>query len=645
MKSRWTMLLIAASSFFAAMPAAAQELLWRHAVGGSIGGYPAQGPGGDVYIIAEDRALHSLNPLTGDQNWIYRPGGRLRNLLLAAPDGTIYIQNDRHELFAVTPGGSGRWKMNMRSEPAALPGAAPDGRLILPLAGGRIVCVSRRGVILWKRDESAEASAGPVLTGDGTAWIPLTDGRLLALDALGECIAEYNFGSAVSILALDGLERIWAGGFNGRLVVLEAPSARSISHRAASSGTSDSGELGGPGGPAGQVFPAGVKIAFEGRPGTGRVAALLADEEGGGSVFLADGKLVEYDSAGNVRGERRIAVSGGAPSASSDDGTLFVPAADGSIRVIPPEKKIAGGRGIDSGGEAIGGDAGGGEAAGGGWNGLSGGDIPIGDGIEHEGVLRGKSVLAEPLLTKEGVLIAGGGDWILYAWNAGAPGGAWMQFRGGPRRSGSLSADTPKMSREEARRDPGFFYRELMAVSDDAEERLDLIRELERYSEDFSMKKDLPWADLLLEDLVSVGTVRHVGLSNQPLESHSVVRSRSYTLLGASEDFRSRKLILDCLAFEEDPAALASGFRALGRIGVDWDGASMRLMSERYLRMMPADDRLAVQTARAFSDLVRYNGRISDSAGYSLMDALLRSEISASARAAVISAVREVMGF
>ena len=156
--------------------------VWRRALGGEINAFAAQGPQGDVYIVADDRALHSLNPLNGESNWIYRPGGRLRTLLLVAADGTIYVQNDRQELFAVTPGGTGRWKLRMGAEAAALPAAAPDGSIVLPLRGGRIVSVSRHGVILWTRDESAEASAAPVIDSEGMVWMPLTDGRIVVLN-------------------------------------------------------------------------------------------------------------------------------------------------------------------------------------------------------------------------------------------------------------------------------------------------------------------------------------------------------------------------------------------------------------------------------------------------------------------------------
>ena len=546
------------------------EPLWRRALGGQIDAYAAQGPGGDVYIVADDRALHSLNPLSGESNWIYRPGGRLRNLLMVAPDGTVYVQNDRQELFAVTPGGTGRWKLRMGAEPASLPAAAPDGRIILPLIGGRIVCVSRHGIILWNVDEVAEASAAPVVTGDGIAWIPLSDGRIIALNPWGEQIVYGSMRGAVSVIALDGIGRIWAGGFDGRVSVF------------------------------GDAATGILDPDFEVRPGSSRVAAILTDPQGGGRIFLADGSSVSYDTEGAEKQREQIAVSGGAPSASTD-GTMFVPASDGSIRIVY------------SSGES--------------------------------GELRGGSVLAEPLLTREGMLIAGGGDWILYAWQAAEPGPGWRQFRGGPQRSGTFPTDPVPGNRQEARRDPGFFFRERMAVSDDLSVRMELLDELNSFPDDHAMRRELPWVDLILEDLVSVGTIRFVNQQDEPLLSQPTVRASAYIIMARGEDFRSRGLILECLRHETDPLALAAGFRALGYIGTDWDGASMRIIARQYQNHSPADAHLTLETARAMADLVRYNGDLSDPSGFALMDNLLSNQLSRSDREEVVAIIRGVAGF
>ena len=546
--------------------------LWRRALGGEINAFAAQGPGGDVYIVADDRALHSLNPENGESNWIFRPGGRLKSMLMVAPDGTIYVQNDRMELFAVTLGGTGRWKLRMGAEAAALPAAAPDGRIVLPLKGGRIVCVSRHGIILWAVDESAEASAAPLIDADGQAWVALSDGRILVLDNEGREIAHSSPGGAVSVLAMDSSFRIWAGGFNGRVSVFSEP---------------EYGES------------TLLQPVFELKPSSSRIAAVLSSDEGIIYVFTADGDAVFYDDTGNELNRVRIAISGGAPSLSSD-GVIFAPASDGSIRIIYP-------------------------------------DSPPGE-------LRESSFLAEPLLTDEGVLIAGGGDWILYAWKARLPGGGWSQFRGSSRRSGTLPLIPPAIDRKTARRDPAFYYRERMAVSDDLSEKMRLLNELEAYRNSREMHRELPWVDLLLEDLVSAGTSRGVNTEDLSLKSHPSARARAYLLIAGNEDFRSRDLILDCLKNEEDPVAMAAGFRALGIIGSDWDGASLRMISRAYGRISPAGENLSLETARALADLVRYNGDITDPSGYSLIIKLLESPLSASAREELVAIIRNVAG-
>jgi hypothetical protein len=114
--------------------------------------------------------------------------------------------------------------------------------------------------------------------------------------------------------------------------------------------------------------------------------------------------------------------------------------------------------------------------------------------------------------------------------------------------------------------------------------------------------------------------------------------------MARGEDFRTRELILECLRHEDDPFAMASGFRALGLIGTDWDGASMRTIARGYQKQMPAGEHLTLETARALADLVRYNGDLSDPAGFALMDNLLRSPLSKSAREEVIAIIRSVAG-
>lgn len=541
------------------------ELLWRQALGGKIDAYPAQGPNGDVYVIADDRAVHSIDPLTGKQNWIYRPGGRLLNLLVVAPDGTIYVQNDKQELFAVTPGGNGRWKLLMHTESSTLPAAAPDGRLILPLVGGRIICLSRYGEILWTKNESAEASAAPVIDSDGITWLPLTDGRIIGLERWGEIKKEFSGIGPASVLAMDSSERLWAGTYSGTLAVFNI---------------NDTNE---------RTFK---------RPSQGiRIGAILTDKLNHGYVFFIDGTVLHLDENGNELSRTNISVSGGQPSQSANK-TFFLPTSDGSIQVVNSEKEQL--------------------------------------------TLRKESILAEPLLTKEGILIAGSNDWILYAWKAEIPGEGWQQFRGGTHRAGAFPTKPILYDREEARKDVKFFVRELLARSEDIDDRLKLIRELESFDNSLQMYEKLPWADLLLEDLVAIGTIRRIDDSNK--DSHPVVRERAYQLLGRNQDFRKRGLVRECVLHENDSRALAAGFLALGALGTDWDSASLRAITSQYRESMPGNALLTLATTKAFMDLIRYNGGITDPIGQKLIGNILRNAERQGIKEKVMNLLRTVSG-
>ncbi len=534
---------------------------WRQAFGGKIDDYPAQGPNGDVYVIADDRALHSIDPLTGMSHWIYRPKGRLLNFLMVAPDGTIYIQNDRQELFAVTPGGTGRWKLLMQADTAALPVAAPDGRLLIPLNGGRLLCVSRKGEILWKRDESANASAAPVAVSNGTIWVPLTDGRIIGLDIQGEIIATLEGVGSASILALDSVGRLWVGGYSGKLVVYA-------------------------------IDESPAELVFEISSQAGRIAAIFTDKTSNGFVFYRDGTVLSVADDGTIISKKQMPVIGGVPSLSRD-GTIFAPASDGSIHVVEP----------------------------------SGREI----------ILRDETFLADPLISEEGMLIAGGGEWILYGWQTGSlPGEGWSQFRGGPRRSGTFPAKRVIYDRGMAREDAGFVVREQMALSDEIEDRLALISEIEGFNSEYQMYKELPWATLLLQDLATAGTVKISTSRPSSVVSYSLVRERAYRILGNSQDYRTKYFLQDCLQNESDTRALAVGFLALGNLGSDWDASSLRLIAKKYRAFPPGDDQLTLATADALFELIQYNGGITHPIGYRLIEDLVRNASNETMRGKVL---------
>ena len=52
-------------------------------------------------------------------------------------------------------------------------------------------------------------------------------------------------------------------------------------------------------------------------------------------------------------------------------------------------------------------------------------------------------------------------------------------------------------------------------------------------------------------------------------------------LIARDENFRMRERLIQQLGNEQDHAVISAGVNALGRIGVDWDGASTRFLSNK----------------------------------------------------------------
>ena len=118
---------------------------WETAISGVITSPPAEGLDGRIYSTADDRALHSLNGVTGREYWSYRPGRKLIGYTTVSPDGIIYIQTEKNELIAVSPGGWELWRSSLGDLPAAAPAIDSFGRVFVLTRDNRLHIIDRLG--------------------------------------------------------------------------------------------------------------------------------------------------------------------------------------------------------------------------------------------------------------------------------------------------------------------------------------------------------------------------------------------------------------------------------------------------------------------------------------------------------------------
>lgn len=214
---RILVLLLCSFSCLAAQP----SLLWKRAVGGQIAHWQAQGPDGSIYLLAQDQALHSIDPRTGEDRWLYRPGGDLMNFLAVSPDGTIYIQNDDFYVFAVNPEGEARWRCSMGSAGAMLPMITPQGILVLLLEQGTMAAISRGGEVLWTVEIPGKASSSPVLDQNQTIHLSLEGGGIFSYNLDGELLGQRASPEMVELL-VDPEGNLLGIGTQARMILWDA---------------------------------------------------------------------------------------------------------------------------------------------------------------------------------------------------------------------------------------------------------------------------------------------------------------------------------------------------------------------------------------------------------------------------------------
>ena len=515
------------------------QLIWRRALGGKIHGYPAQGPDGDIYFIAEDRALHSINVKTGSLNWKFRPGGRLGEILLVSPEGTVFIEAGQNQIFAVSPRGKKRWRYKFNSPRQFWPAVGPNGQLALVDSQGTVSIISRLGEETGKIDNIPQILTHPVYDSAGRLWLAFQGGRIGLLNQRGEVLTNIRVPYQVSSLSMDLAGGLWVGGRNGavELYYLDNHQARKDY----------------------QIqMHAGVEAIFT--AGEEKVSAVLQG-----------GLVVNFTRNGRGKMEQKIEMSRGFPVQVNDGSIIYSPL-DGGIRIVDPRSP----------------------------------------GYFILSSIR----FSPPLVSREGYIISGGDDWIVYAWEGSRMSRGWTQFRSSALRQGGLTYSSWLWSREEARKDPQFLIRESMARSKDISEPVKLLEELESYPNDQDRLRAMPWVDFLFIDLMSVSMNAQGKVNENHFQSHVTVRHRAYSLIARDENFRMRERLIQQLGKEQDHAVLSAGINALGRIGVDWDGASTRFLGNKINISTESDEALVLDVMEALVHIIQYNGGFTDVAGF-----------------------------
>ncbi len=134
-----------------------------------------------------------------------------------ADDGTVYIGNDDHRLYAITNWGQEKWSFDTGGGIWSSPAIGPDGTVYFGSYDGYFYALNPDGTLKW-RYSTSPVDSSPAIATNGTIYVVGWNGYLFALNPNGTLKwqapveASYNFSSpAIWWDAGAGVRVIYAG--------------------------------------------------------------------------------------------------------------------------------------------------------------------------------------------------------------------------------------------------------------------------------------------------------------------------------------------------------------------------------------------------------------------------------------------------
>ncbi len=193
-----------------------------------VDGGPTVLPDGDVLVGAD--GVYRLGP-TGETRWRVPAVGaeRARHVFstpMAAGDLIVWGGQDG-AIWAATPGGEPRWRMEIGADVDGTAAFDASGNIYIGADDGRVLAIDPQGQMRWTfqtgRDIRSAAAVGP----DGTIHVASLDGSLYALGPDGRLRWKFTTGGSIAATpTIDRDGRIYVGSQDDRLYAISPDGTR-----------------------------------------------------------------------------------------------------------------------------------------------------------------------------------------------------------------------------------------------------------------------------------------------------------------------------------------------------------------------------------------------------------------------------------
>ena len=165
---------------------------WEYSTG-IILSCPAIGPDGTIYIGSMDHNLYAIRP-DGTLKWKFLTYSVIDSSPAIGPDGTIYVGSWDHNLYAINPDGSLKWKFLTNNMISSSPSIGSDGTIYVGSSDGYLYAINPDGSLKWKFYAYGSVDSSPAIGPDGIIYVASTN-YLFAINPNGTL--KWNFPVSV----------------------------------------------------------------------------------------------------------------------------------------------------------------------------------------------------------------------------------------------------------------------------------------------------------------------------------------------------------------------------------------------------------------------------------------------------------------
>jgi hypothetical protein len=491
--------------------------------------------------------------------WRYVTGGQVVAKPAVDHRGTIYIISDDRILYALSAQGRERWRYPVGRKLSAGPVVMYDGTVLIGTRSGILMAAGANGRLRWLFSPRTGACLNPAIGSDGSIVLATAGGMIYCLSYSGKERWRYRVRAELASSPSIGEDgTIYIGTTDRRLLALNRDGSNKWEiELPASVGTPAIGHDG-----SLYVSAAGIhQVSPEGiLKWSYAIPADTADPvlRGDGAIIAAaaNGRLYAIGPQGRLIWSTSLRVPVHFPAVLGDDGTAYVATASRQIAAVSENGLIL-------------------------WR------------------FSAKQPVGMPTIGKDGTVLVGAEDWILYALSAGSSALAespWPQAYHDGQHTGRAKALTDLDS-------PAAVLLRELAYSDSPELKRMALRDIEAHLEG---KRYLDVHLVVLEEvlgyLAGEGVIYRSSTGARAAAGNPQVRLEACSLLGELGSEGARAVLLQVMSADEDSEIKVATVDALATVGYDPDGELARAIM--YTEGESGQERFRLACARALYRII-----------------------------------------